>query len=414
MHTLMKLLPIMIVTVFLGSVDSHAATNEQALDSWPDWLKEAMGKETRRPKFRKIEAPDGSFVSKLPGKHDAPSAFDGGWYFSSDIKAGSPLECYIWNESLDLASLTSYLANTSIESLAETHGTVSERTVFHTDAGEIAGVPYLALEWFYLIQGDEQALAAFTKVRAAVKGDIAFACSHSYLGYRETFEKAFAEFVSNAVYEKTSPTPYYEEITKVDMGEFGTGVAHTQYTVDEAGDLKMYLLDASITAVDSSTIITSDSYTISFSQPDGTLINAHSIGVENGEVTSQLSLERGENDMWVSSGTLQGKEISTEIDGTLRPASELEQIALAKDLFAGEETSASALIWAAEVDPTRFIETTITRDDADVARQAILTLGPLSITGRFDDHGNMRDAEMAIGPVSVEMHRLWSNGSLDR
>jgi hypothetical protein len=149
-------------------------------------------------------------------------------------------------------------------------------------------------------------------------------------------------------------------------------------------------------------------------QPDGALINAQSIGVENGEITSRLSLERGENDVWVSSGTLQGKEISTEIDGTLTPASELEQIALTKDLFAGEETSASALIWAADIDPTRFMETTITRDDADVTRQAILTLGPLNITGRFDEDGNMRDAAMAVGPVSIEIRRLWSNGSLDR
>ena len=414
MYAALKLLSIATIIAFLATADSHAASNEQALESWPDWVKDAMKKEVRRPKFRTIEAPDGSFQSKIPGKHNTPEAFEGGWYFSSDIKAESPFECYIWNQSMDLATLTSYMADTAIENLAEIHGTVAERTVFHTDAGEVAGAPYLALEWLYVVQGEAQSLAAFTKVRAAVKGDTAFACVHNYLGYRETFAQAFTEFVSNAVYEDTSEVPYYEEITRVEMGGLGTGIAHTSFTVNEDDSITARTVEASITAVDRSTIVTNESYTITFTQLDGALINAHNIGVENGEVTSQLSLKRGENDVWVSGGTLQGKEISTEIDGTLTPASELEQIAIAKDLFASDEMSASTLVWAGEIDPTRFIETTITRDDAEVARQAIMTLGPLTLTGRFDEDGNMRDADMTVGPVSIEMRRLWSRGSLDR
>jgi len=414
MHNTLKLLSIAIIIIVLATADSHAVPNEQTLESWPDWVSEAMAKETKRLKFRTVEISDGSFSSKLPGKPGTPEAFEGGWYFPSDIKTESPFECYIWNTSMDMATLASLMAENSIENLASNYGDISERTIFDIDAGEVAGIPYLALEWLYLVQGDTQALAAFTKVRAAVKGNMAFACIHSHLGYRETFAKGFAEFVSNAVYEDTSPVPYYEEIAKIDMAGMGSGIAYTSFSIDEDGDIKMDITEASITAVNPSTIVTGDSYTISYMQPDGALINSHSISVENGDITGNLTLQYGENDMWISSGTTQGKEINVEIDGTLMPTSELEQIAMAKELFAGDETSFSAQVWGAEMDPTQFIETTMTRDDAEVPRQAILTLGPLEITGRFDADGNMRDADIVVGPASIEIHRLWSNGSLER
>ena len=57
-------------------------------------------------------------------------------------------------------------------------------------------------------------------------------------------------------------------------------------------------------------IVTSDSCTISYTDPDGAPISAFDISVENTEITSDLSLQRNENGAWVSGGTMHGKDIA--------------------------------------------------------------------------------------------------------
>lgn len=402
-----------IVALLLVATNAHAQQGPQ-LENWPEWVQEAMQTESRRMKFRKVVTSDESLHIKLPGKPEVPEAFDGGWYFASDIKANSPLECYIWNQSMDLATLANFLAESNIEALANTHGAVTERQVFHTESGAIASMPYLALEWMYVVQAEPQPLAAFTKVRVATKGDVSFGCAHNYLGYRETFAKAFAEFVTTAEYEDATATPYYEEIAQLEMNGVGTGIAYTSYTADAEGDIKVYYVDSSLVAVDPSTVVATDSYTITYSMDDGELINAYSINVENGEISSDLSLERDDAGTWIVSGTTQGKSLNREIDASLSPASELRQLEIARNLFAGDKTTDNALVWVPSIDPTRLLETTITRDDAEVERQAVLVLGPVSYTGRFDEDGNMVESDMQIGPVTINIRRIWSAGSLSR
>jgi hypothetical protein len=43
-----------------------------------------------------------------------------------------------------------------------------------------------------------------------------------------------------------------------------------------------------------------------------------------------------------------------------------------------------------------------------------MTLGPLTYTGRFDASGNLAEANVNVGPVSMRIERIWSQGSLLR
>ena len=401
---------ITLLTVLLAP-DTATAQSGESMESWPDWVKEGMEKEIRELKPRQVEMPIASIRTKLPGKLEAPQAIDNGWYFLSDIEAGSPLECYIYTTALDLGSLTNLLVENNMAAVAEgAGGTVGVRNVHYTDAGVVAGHPYLALEWIYTVVAGEQVHIGFTKVRAAIKGDMAFACTHNYLGYRDTFARAFSGFVENTEYEVAAPAPYYEEVAQLDYNGFGAGVVYFSFTEDEEGDIKMFSSEASIMPVDSSTIMTTDGITISYTRPDGELINSRKVNVQNGEVVSNLSLQRNDAGAWVSGGTLQGKEISAELDAAVSPASELRLITTARDLFAGTETSTTLDIWVPSADPTRFLQTTLTRDDSEVKGRANVTLGPLSYVGTFDQYGNMEDAVMSIGSLTVNVERIWSQG----
>ena len=238
----------------------HADDRVASLDDWPAWTREAMTTEARRLKFRRVETPDDSVRTRLPGKTEAPQAMDDGWYFISDIKAESPLECYLFTSSRDLATLIDVIAEASIEAIAGGHDNAGNRRVFHIGAGEVAGLPYLSLEWIYTVQQDGQTMVGFTKVRAAAKGDRAFACNHNYLGYRETFARAFAEFVTSTDMDDMTTQPFYEEIARLDMNGFGTGVVYASYSTDDEGDIHMYASEASLMPVDAATISTSDSW----------------------------------------------------------------------------------------------------------------------------------------------------------
>jgi hypothetical protein len=407
-------LPRLLLTLgaLLPAAAAHAGDPAASLDGWPAWVHEAMAAEAKRLKFKRVETPDDSVRTRLPGKTEAPQPLDDGWYFISDIKAESPLECYLFTSSRDLATLTDVITEANIEAVAGSHDNVGNRRIFHTEAGEVAGLPYLALEWIYTVEQNGQTMVGFTKVRAATKGERAFVCNHNYLGYRETFARAFDGFVTSTEVGDGTPPPFYEEIATLDMNGPGAGVTYASYTSDDDGDIRLYTAEAAIIPVDPTTITTSDSYTVTFASPDGELINAHEIGVENGEITSNMTLQRNDAGTWISAGTLQGKDLEFEIDGALQPASEWRQMAIARNLFAGDETSASLLVWTPSIDPTRFLDAGMTRDDAEVQRQAILTLGPISYTGRFDTSGNLENADMAIGPMTLRIERIWSQGSL--
>jgi hypothetical protein len=403
------LFPIL-MTALLAPTAVNAELNA-TLDNWPEWVQASMADELGKTKLRRVKMPIKTLSVKMPGKPEPAQAIEDGWYFVSDIKAGSPLECYIYTTAMDLASLTSLLAENNIAAVAQgVGGTTGVRNVHYIDAGEVVGLPYLALEWIYTVTTDTQTLVGFTKVRAAVKGDIAFACTHNYLGYRQTFAKAFADFVENAEYEASAPVPYYEEIARLDFNQIGAGTAYLSFTEVEDGNIKMYTAQASIVPVDAATVTVSDSIRITYTKPNGELINSIDVDVENGEISSNVTLQRNDDYDWVSSGTLQGKEISTVLDGSVSPASELRGIMAAHDLFAGDESSVTLNIWEPSADPTRFLQTTYTKDDAETERQAKISLGPLHYVGQFDEFGNIASAVMPMGPMSIIIKRIWSTG----
>ena len=116
------------------------ADDTASLDGWPAWVHEAMDAEAKRLKYRELTTPDESVTARLPGKAQDPAPMEGGWYFVSDIKAESPLECYLYTSSMDLATLTDVVAEANIEAVAGSADNVANRRVFHTSAGEVAGM----------------------------------------------------------------------------------------------------------------------------------------------------------------------------------------------------------------------------------------------------------------------------------
>ncbi len=407
-----RLLPLL--AIFLPLVAGAQVAPQPSLDGWPDWFQDAMSEELRRMKLRNVKFPVEGIAAKLPGKPADAQQIEDGWYLYSDIKAGSPLECYVMTTATDIATMANNIAEINIDSvMANNNATPGDRNAYYVDAGEVHGYPFLALEWVYQVKTDAGVQMGMTKVRVASKNDLTYACAHNYLGYRESFATAFAEFVANVEVPSTSAKPYYEEIAVMNLNDIGYSVIYTSFTNDEEGDTREYSVNASIVPVDKGTIMFSDSITITWSRPDRTTINSISVDTENGEITTQLDLQRDENGDWVSSGTFQGKELSSTIDGALQPASSRAVFALTRELFAGDAPSADMQLWIPAADPTTFVGSSIVRTgDAD-ARTGDLIMGPIRMSGTFDEYGNIESGSMAMGPAQARIERIWSAGELD-
>ena len=387
--------------------------NAQAgkMDGWPEFLKEAMAKEARKLKYRSVEAADGAYRFQVAGKPGKPEAFDGGWYVQSDINARVPFECYVFTDEFDLASLTNNVAEINIETNAEANGgVVGNRSVFELDAGAIDGIPYLSLEWVFTVGEAPNALAGFVKVRTAIKNDVALACNHNFLGYRETFANAFAEFVRSAELPDVAMPPYYEEVAIQSLNGQDIGITRVTYARDDEGDSMINMISAALLPLSPSTVGTSDSETVSWSTPGGAVINAYSADIENGELVTEMRLDRDANGDWVSSGFFQGKEIEQVLDGAITPVSEIGQMQAARGLFSGENTDVKFPLWIADADPTQFLEGKIVRGEESETLRGRMELGPLVFDAEFDDDGALIDADIQMGAAQMSVERVWVNG----
>lgn len=394
---------------------SLSNANAQESNASPAWLQEAMAKESRKLRSSKIAVGDGFFSSRLAGKSLAgPQAIDGGWYISSDIDTPSPLECWVFSTTIDPATMAANIANVTMQASAQAHGQLGNQSIHYVDAGSYDNAPYLALEWLYTVGEAPKALAGLAKVRVATLNGVTLACAHNFLGYRETFAKAFEEFLRKADVSNGERSHDYEEVLVHKIGEQPVGVSHSTITRDAEGDLEILIVESSLIPVNGSTLSTSDTWHSSFSRADGSLINQISAKSENGALTMQLSLDPLEDGSWLVSGTFQGKEISEEIAEPARPISEVGQMYAVRDLVADDSRSNVTLdVWVPDADPTRFLEASVAMVSGKGKElDGTLMLGPLAIAATFDKSGSLLNGRMQAGQVEMVLERVWVDGAL--
>ena len=396
----------------LLGLSGTTAVSAQQPEDWPDWLKQAMARETAGLATTPVRLADGQYRFEIAGKAGEPGAFDGGWYIESDIGGDGPLECYLITDSTDLAKLVVNLAEINMEAQAEGYGgAIGNRSVAALDAGAIEGAPYLALEWMYTIGEAPEALLGLTKIRAASNGDIAQACAHNVVGYRETFRDAFENFVRSTSQSTAATKPYYEEIAVQRLGTQPVGIALATYTIDSDGDTQVLMSMSSLVPVGPGSVSYEDTSTVSWSTPEGLLINSVAANSQNGELVTNLQIGRNEDGDWLVAGMFQNKDLEVVIDGATEPLSEVGQMQVARSLFAGEETEAAFPVWLADADPTRILDGRLVRKAADDGLAGQLVLGPMAFDARFDATGALTRAEMQMGAAVISINRIWHRGA---
>lgn len=393
--------------VFLLLFASSAFAREVPAE-WPEWLREAMVRESSTKTTRKFSVADDTISGVVKGRYTEKPTLNGNfWYFATDIKADSEFMCWIFPEAIDSASSTVAIADNLINMNAEALGGVHVKNLYYQEVSNYEGSPVLALEWVYTTAAEENRQIGLVKVRTALVGASSVICGHASVGYRETFEQAFDHLMANLVVERNQD-PYYETLHSVSINETPVGFARVWMTRDADGDTEIRTTDAMLMAVDDSNVSTSDGLSIEYSFPNGELINQFVFSSENGSLV--IDAEIGfQEEQWVVTGTLQGKAIEAPIDSDIALTSTLGQLQRIREMMKAEEAGVADLVmWLPDVDPTALSTVEVAITDSE---QGKLTLGPMVFDAEFDRHGDLKRGAADLGGMAMEITKVWEQGA---
>lgn len=378
---------------------------------WPDWLKQEMKKEANVADTSPFSLAEAGVSGKISGViDDAPIKDDNSWYFSAKLGAAGIVECWLFTEERDPASLTTNLGRYVIDvSNSESEQSPSKQ-VYGLDAGHIDGNPYFAVDWLYSVGAPPNARIGLSKLRTALVDGYTVACSHNRLGYRETFNDVFQRLVASLIVKNSAIAPYYEEIYITSIAGRNVGFSRETYTLDGDGDTRIVSVESMLVPVDASSLITSDTWRTSYSTPSGEMINGYVASVENGQLVRDIALNSKDGE-WHVSGSLMDKPIEGTISSEQVPLSSLGfNLALQGLIQDSSRNKFDYYSWIPSADPVNFVLSTF--ETGKDRRTGTLTTGPLVFSIQLNEDGVPKALQTNIGGVDMVMNHAWHSADL--
>lgn len=383
----------------------------------PPWLAEARARESA-PLPQSPLAAKGAFRAKVPAKIVAAPRRDGETYlFALGIGSEAPIECWVHDQDLDLASSLVAFSDATFTSISEQFGEVELRRIEGVDAGALAGGAFLSVDWLYRIEKDGEGLIGQVKHLAVSKHGRTVYCQHNELGYEKTFRRVVEGLVRDLVFTGApAGKPYYEEISVFSVRDMRVGVQHVALARDAEGDTRIDLRSFTLVPVDAETFQASDTYGVEFVRPDGTLINQTHVESVNGEIATHLDLVPDPEGGWTVSGTFQTKPIEAHIDAAKPLGSWLGEVLSVRREIKAKGVGGEVVLtrWMPEADPTRFLEERIAireRVEGDRFR-AELQLAGIEAEVLADRSGSAASGSVDLGHVEMRFERILAKGKL--
>ncbi|MBQ4829507.1 hypothetical protein J8L84_09455 [Alteromonas sp. MMG017] len=397
------------------SFSSLLAFNASAVDlvninDFPDWFKDAMGRDTKVTNTSPIEIADFQVNSPVLGQATLQDAADGTWYYTIDIGTGAPVECYAFSEfdgpANSLYSVAEYSLS-GVEALNEKK--LSGQFNYAMDVGVVDATPYLSLDTLYTVGEDDEKVSGLLKGLSAETDNSLQVCIHNEMGYQNAFVAVFKSFVRAFTAGQPS-SEFYKSTYQVLINDIPMGFTREKYIEDNEGDIEIEVGTAFIIPVDETSIARSDSVAFSWSSPDGALINASEYTIENSTMASSFNIDYVE-DAWQIKGELQGKPVEMELahkDWLLSSyGSYLESV----KMLNSDTNSGSFYMWTADADPTAAIEVVITEMANNPNGNIKIDMGPMVMTMLSDKKGIISKGIMQQGGLKMDMVLMHFEGN---
>lgn len=392
---------------FSASVSAKYLVN---LSDFPDWFQQGMARETKVETMGKLTIEALNVDAMVKGKPVVQdSGSDDAWYYTMDIGAGAPVECYAFLTFDGPANSLHNIIEHSLSGAERINGKpLSGRFNLAIDMGMIGDTPYLQLDTLYNVGEGQQKLTGVLKGLSAQTDRSLQICVHNDLGYEQAFMDVFTSFVEAFTEHDTHPE-LYEAIYRLSINGIPVGYSQEKHTVDADGDIETLVRDAMITPVDQISVSRSDSQATEWSRPDGSLINGQEYAIENGELASQYTIQF-EDDHWQVSGEMQGKEINASLEYTGWLLSGFGNYVETAALMASEDATAGYQIWLPDADPTSAMEVLFSKINDSPDANLKLELGPLTLKYLAAPSGAFKQGSITQGGATLLLENVYSKG----
>jgi hypothetical protein len=389
----------LLASCLLLSFAAHAADE-------PKWLKDARARELKSLKPSEIKSKDGWFRVNTPGKLvGSIEKAEGSYSVELDIGGDSSVHCEVYPDGVDLANALRITLDGAFKNIEASQGKLEVRALETTDAGAYGAVPYITVSWIYRVSTDKGPMLGAFKQFVMEKGKQAVYCAHNDLGYTRTFETITRAFADTLQTEAPPVTPHYFEVATASMSGNKIGVMVSSLEKDTEGDIRARQITAMFIATDDGNVRSQDSTQIQWLRSDGSLINAATADVGNGELENDLSLKETDG-VWTVEGEVQGKVVKTSLPKDSQPGSWLTQAWQLRELLAAPDAVGrehTIGMWIAE-NPEKLTvtKTKILAKRGDQAFTARADVGGMSADLLLDKASGMATAaDIKVGLVSM-------------
>lgn len=399
----------------LGALGCASAPPQAPVE--PDWLRAARAREAAPMKPAAVVA-KGVFRTQVPARIlQAPKRDGESHWVSLSIGGDAPIDCFVYDDDLDLASSLDAFSKASFEAIGQQLGKVDFQQIEAVDAGVLAGGAYLSVDWIYRVATKEGLRIGQVKHLVVSKAGHSTYCQHNEVGYAKSFRRVVEELVRNLDFAAPDPQrPYYEEISVFTIQGKRVGVQHVGLTRDEAGDTRTDQRAYMLVPVDASHFQTSDVYGVEFVRPDGSLINMAHVESVNGELATRLDFDPDPEGGWKVHGTFQKKPLDVRIADGAPVGSWLgDVLSLRRAIAAGKMGAEIAMMrWVPDADPTKLVEwrTTLKQRVADDRFEADVSLAGIEGEMLADRAGFVRSGSVDLGHLEMRFERVFADGKL--
>ena len=407
----MKLSPVFtsIALALTCSSTSVLAKDFIPIETFPEWFKTAMSRSIDVTKESDFSLASVAAKGKVKGEISLVDESEGTWYYHIDIGTPTPVECYVFNEYDGPANSLHAIVDLSLNGAAELNGkTRSAQFNYAIDTGVIGNTPYLQLDTLYHLGEGEEKVAGMIKAYSAQTNDTLEICVHNELGYRDIFFDVFSSFV-NSFNSEPADAPFFESVYEMRINDIPMGFAVEKYTKDADGDVMIESETALLVPVDANTVSRTDSADISWSRPDGSLINGSTYTIDNGVLSSEFEISVAD-DKWHVEGQIQGKAVSADLayDGWL--LSDFGSYLETADLIKSDAESAQFKMWTPDADPVSAISITLSKVTGNEDANMKIDMGPMVLDFYAEDNGIFKHGVMAQGPINIFMKSIYTQG----
>jgi hypothetical protein len=384
--------------------------NVQAGD--PQWLKDARAKEAPKISVREIKSTDGWFRARVPANLVGNIELSEGSYsVQLDVGAPSPLSCEVFPDGMDVADgLKRIFAN--IISDANSQQKVETHALESVDAGNWDDIAWLQATWIYRVSDGRDKLLGGARQYSFDKDGVGVYCGISDLGYSNTTSNVVRALATSLTVAKPAAPAYFTEILVWSARGMNIGVTKTRYERDADGDTQSSV-DISMLFPVNGKAISSDGLRREWVRPDGELINAVAVMVEDGNMTANLRLDP-RDDRWVISGKRHGKDVEKMLPENSRPGSGIGlSMALRQLVARPSPVGAEHLMWIWDGGDLLGLAESRTRITRSTGLEFIADyqLGKDKSTVTLDRKGAATAMQMSVAGMTLEMRRVYVTGS---